>query len=59
MCSADKIALTKSGWRGVYVIQMTLGFRSRHEIMNARVEGAYDDHVRTRAEGAANSLRVD
>jgi hypothetical protein len=39
---------------------MTLGFRSRLEILNARVEGAFDDHVRTRAEAAlTRSLLLD
>lgn len=59
MCSADKIALTEL-WRGVHVLQMTLGFRSRLEILNARVDGAFDNHVRTRAEAAlTRSLLLD
>jgi hypothetical protein len=45
--------------RGVNLIQMTLRFGSRHRPLNALVEGAFDDHVGTRAEGGADALLVE
>jgi hypothetical protein len=40
-------------------IQMTLRFWLQHKLPDALVEGAFDDHVGTRAEGGANPLIVD
>jgi hypothetical protein len=43
----------------VNFIQMTLRFWLQHKLPDALVEGAFDDHVGTRAEGGANPLIVD
>lgn len=54
LCAAGKIALTKSGCGAVCMSYRDSG----PDMMNACVEGAFDDHERTRAEGGANPLRV-
>jgi hypothetical protein len=43
----------------VNFIQMTLRFWLQQKLPDALVEGAFDDHVGTRAEGGANPLIVD
>jgi hypothetical protein len=43
----------------VNFIQMTLRFGLQHKPPDALVEGAFDDHVWTRAERGANALLVD
>jgi hypothetical protein len=43
----------------VNFIQMTLRFGLQHKLPDAFVEGAFDDHVGTRAEGGANALLVE
>ena len=52
---ADKISLRHR----VNFIQMTLRFWLQHKLPDALVEGAFDDHVGTRAERGANPLIVD
>lgn len=42
-------------WCGVYFVQVTLRVGSRHKIPDTFIEGDFDYHVRTRAEGG-NSL---
>jgi hypothetical protein len=43
----------------VNFIQMTLRFGLQHKLPDALVEGAFDDHVGTRAKGGANALLVE
>jgi len=52
---ADKIRLR----RGVNFIQMMLRFGLKHKLLDAFVEGAFNDHIGTRAARGANALLVD
>ena len=49
---ADKIRLR----HGVNFVQMTLRFGLQHKFPDALVEGAFNDHVGSRAERGANAL---
>ena len=52
---ADHIGLR----RGVNFVQMTLRFAELHKVLDTLVEGAFTDHVGTRAERDANALLVE
>jgi hypothetical protein len=53
--SADEIGLRS----GMDFIQMLLGSGLRHKVLDAFIEGAFDDQIRACAEREANTFTVD